>query len=179
MRIPIKLLSNISSYLTFRQCVFCHCLPNRCDEDSHASQVQVQYQSTSTYLIRIHLPLLSMSKNMMNLFRTTDDKTLKVALGIYRKEGIRGLWRGVGPTSQRSGLLAGVQVSRTDDMEGGLDVIVQWMMMVVWMLHSPYIVHRQGLPCKALLFHLPSCQRMTSQRKGSNRWVLMRCLQIP
>ena len=68
---------------------------------------------------------------MMNLFRTTDDKTLKVALGIYRKEGIRGLWRGVGPTSQRSGLLAGVQVSRTDewrprydspvDGDGGLD----------------------------------------------------------
>lgn len=115
----------------------------------------------------------------MNLFRTTDDKTLKVGLGIYRKEGIRGLWRGVGPTSQRSGLLAGVQVSRTDDMEGGLDVIVQWMMMVVWMLHSPYIVHKQGLPCNALLFHLLSCQRTTSQRKGSNRWVLMRCLQIP
>ena len=78
-----------------------------------------------------------MSKMMMNLFRTTDDKTLKVALGIYRKEGIRGLWRGVGPTSQRSGLLAGVQVSRTDDMEGGLDAIVQWMMMVIYMLHSP------------------------------------------
>ena len=71
----------------------------------------------------------------MNLFRTTDDKTLKVGLGIYRKEGIRGLWRGVGPTSQRSGLLAGVQVSRKQmtwraakilyyspvDGDGGLD----------------------------------------------------------
>jgi len=46
--------------------------------------------------------------------RTTDDKTLKVGLGIYRKEGIRGLWRGVGPTSQRSGLLAGVQLPAYD-----------------------------------------------------------------
>merc|ERR1712130_259373 len=43
-----------------------------------------------------------------------DDKTWKVGWGIYRKEGVRGLWRGVGPTSQRSGLLAGVQLPAYD-----------------------------------------------------------------
>jgi len=48
--------------------------------------------------------------------RTTDDNlsTLRVGLDIYQKEGVRGLWRGVGPTSQRSGLLAGVQLPAYD-----------------------------------------------------------------
>lgn len=36
--------------------------------------------------------------------------TLRLAVDIYRKEGVRGLWRGVGPTAQRSGLVAGVQL---------------------------------------------------------------------
>ena len=68
----------------------------------------------------IHPIIIKSAHKFTNLCRTTDDKTLKVGLGIYRKEGIRGLWRGVGPTSQRSGLLAGVQVRRTDgDLGGG------------------------------------------------------------
>ena len=36
--------------------------------------------------------------------RTADDSlsTVRVGLDIYRREGVRGLWRGVGPTAQRS-----------------------------------------------------------------------------
>ena len=68
--------------------------------------------------------MIKSAHKFTNLCRTTDDKTLKVGLGIYRKEGIRGLWRGVGPTSQRSGLLAGVQVRRTDgDIGGGSGIV--------------------------------------------------------
>jgi solute carrier family 25 protein 14/30 len=35
---------------------------------------------------------------------------VRVGLDIFQQEGVRGLWRGVGPTAQRSGLLAGVQL---------------------------------------------------------------------
>ena len=95
-------------------------IPIRIDLHMHAStflitsKINVLYPSNNDSINSV-----DSTHKFMNLCRTTDDKTLKVGLGIYRKEGIRGLWRGVGPTSQRSGLLAGVQVGRTDGDIGG------------------------------------------------------------
>jgi len=41
---------------------------------------------------------------------TNDVKVFDAFKKIYKFEGVRGLWRGVGPTSQRAGIIAGVEL---------------------------------------------------------------------
>ncbi|KAH3811723.1 kidney mitochondrial carrier protein 1-like [Dreissena polymorpha] len=43
-----------------------------------------------------------------------DEKMLRAFKDIFREEGVKGLWRGVGPTAQRAAIVAGVELPTYD-----------------------------------------------------------------
>ena len=47
-----------------------------------------------------------------------DRGVVRVARDIVTREGVRGLWRGVFPTTQRAALVAGVQLPVYDAVKG-------------------------------------------------------------